>query len=83
MHAARRDGVGVDCDISLYDVAVSLLNYPATWHLTEGWEPLRTERSAHPSLVPFQLFRGSDDWFVLGVAKEKVLASTCNRYRSI
>ena len=71
VHAARRDGVGVDCDISLYDVAVSLLNYPATWHLTEGWEPLRTERSAHPSLVPFQLFRGSDDWFVLGVAKEK------------
>ena len=72
VHAARRDGIGMDCDISLYDVAVSLLNYPATWHLTAGWEPSRTERSAHPSLVPFQLFRGGDDtWFVLGCAKEK------------
>ncbi len=72
VHAARRDGVGMDCDISLYDVSVSLLSYPATWHLTAGWEPSRTERPAHPSLVPFQLFRGGDDtWFVLGCAKEK------------
>lgn len=72
VHAARRDGAGMDCDISLYDTAVSLLTYPATWHLNEGWTPSRTRRSAHPSLVPFQLFQGSDDeWFVVGCAKEK------------
>jgi len=71
VHAARRDGVGMDCDISLYDVAVSLLTYPATWYLNENWEPTKTSRSAHPSLVPFQLFKGSDDrWFVVGCAKE-------------
>ena len=71
VHAARRDGRGTDCDISLYDVAISLLTYPATWYLNEGWEPVRTARSAHPSLVPFQLFKGSDDrWFVVGCAKE-------------
>lgn len=72
VHRARRDGVGGDCDISLHDVAVSMLTYPATWHLTGGWEPERLGRSAHPSLVPFQLFRGSDDeWFVLACPKEK------------
>jgi len=72
VHAARRDGVGTDCDISLFDVAVSLLTYPATWYLNRGWEPTRTSRSAHPSLVPFQLFRGSDEeWFLVGCAKEK------------
>ena len=71
IHAARRDGVGMDCDLSLYDVAMSLLTYQATWHLTSGWEPQRRSRSAHPSLVPFQLFHASDDWFVLGCAKEK------------
>lgn len=71
VHAARRDGVGTDCDISLYDVALSLLTYPATWYLNENWEPTRTSRSAHPSLVPFQLFKGADDrWFVVGCAKE-------------
>ena len=71
VHAAGRDGVGTDCDISLYDVAIGLLTYPATWYLNENWEPTRTSRSAHPSLVPFQLFKGSDDrWFVVGCAKE-------------
>ncbi|MGI9667740.1 MAG: CaiB/BaiF CoA transferase family protein [Acidimicrobiia bacterium] len=72
VHAARRDGKGMDCDVSLYDTAVGLLTYLATWHLNAGHEPVRTERSAHPSLVPFQLFKGSDDeWFVVGCAKQK------------
>ena len=71
LHAARRDGVGMDCDVSLYDTAVSLLTYPATWHLNEGWEPKRTRHSAHPSLVPFQNFEAADGWLVVGCAKEK------------
>lgn len=72
VHGARRTGQGADCDISLYDVAVSLLTYPATWHLNRGWLPERVSRSAHPALVPFQLFRGSDgEWFLAGCAKEK------------
>jgi len=74
IHAARRDGVGTDCDLSLYDTAVSLLTYPATWHLTEGYEPARTHHSAHPSLVPFQAFEAKDGWMVVGCAKEKFWA---------
>ncbi|MCA1713562.1 MAG: CoA transferase [Actinobacteria bacterium] len=57
LHAARRDGVGLDCDVSLFDTAISLLNYPAAWHLNGGFEPERTRHSAHPSLVPFQNHR--------------------------
>ncbi|MFF3501747.1 CaiB/BaiF CoA transferase family protein [Streptomyces sp. NPDC003247] len=71
LHAARRDGVGCDCDVSLYDTAVSMLTYPATWHLTADYEPVRTRHSAHPSLVPFQAFRARDGWLVVGCAKEK------------
>ncbi|GAB3136848.1 CoA transferase [Micromonospora sonneratiae] len=71
LHAARRDGIGGDCDVSLYDTAVSMLTYPATWHLNEGYRPARTRNSAHPSLVPFQLFQARDTWFVVGCAKEK------------
>ncbi len=36
IHAARRDGIGMDCDISLYDTAMNLLSYPGTWALTEN-----------------------------------------------
>ncbi|MEN3283862.1 MAG: hypothetical protein V7607_5002 [Solirubrobacteraceae bacterium] len=71
IHAARRDGVGMDCDLSLYDTAISLLTYPATWHLTAGYRPGRTSRSAHPSLAPVQLFKAQDGWLVIMCAKDK------------
>ncbi len=65
LHAARRDGVGMDCDVSLFDTAMNLLSYPATWHMTAGFEPHRTARSAHPSVVPFQNFPTADGWIVV------------------
>ena len=71
LHAARRDGVGMDCDVSLYDTAVSMLTYPGTWHMNAGFAPVRTHHSAHPSLVPFQAFQAKDGWIVVGCAKEK------------
>ncbi len=71
IHAARRDGVGMDCDVSLYDTAIGMLTYPAAWHLNAGFQPARTRHSAHPSLVPFQAFEAKDGWIVVGCAKEK------------
>lgn len=71
LHAARRDGIGGDCDVSLYDTAVSLLTYLGVWHMNGGFEPIRTRHSAHPSLVPFQAFETADGWLVVGCAKEK------------
>lgn len=71
LHAARRDGIGMDCDVSLFDTAVSMLTYPGVWHLNEGFRPARTRHSAHPSLVPFQAFAAQDGWLVVGCAKEK------------
>lgn len=77
VHRARRDGVGGDCDVSLHDVALTMLTYPAAWHLNGGWAPERIGRSAHPSLVPFQLFQGQDgEWFVLACPKEKFWVRT-------
>jgi crotonobetainyl-CoA:carnitine CoA-transferase CaiB-like acyl-CoA transferase len=71
LHAARRDGVGCDCEASLFDVSVSLLGYVGAWQLSAGFSPPRTGRSAHPSLVPFESFPTADGWMVVGCAKEK------------
>jgi crotonobetainyl-CoA:carnitine CoA-transferase CaiB-like acyl-CoA transferase len=71
VHAARRDGRGMDCDVSLYDTALSMLTYVGTWHLTADHLPERTGMSAHPSLVPFQVFPTADSWIVVACAKEK------------
>lgn len=77
VHAARRDGQGMDCDIALYDVGLSLLSYLGTWHLTAGYQPERTQSSAHPSLVPFQTFATADGWIVVACAKEKFWSRLC------
>jgi crotonobetainyl-CoA:carnitine CoA-transferase CaiB-like acyl-CoA transferase len=71
LHAAQRDGVGMDCDISLLESAASMLNYLIAWVGTEGYEAKRVERSGHPTLVPFQNFPTSDGWIVAGGSKEK------------
>lgn len=77
VHAARRDGVGMDCDVSLFDVAISMLNYPATWTLTGEYEPTRTANSAHPSIVPFQNFPTADGWITVCCPKQKFWLSLC------
>ena len=71
VHAARRDGAGMDCDLSLFDTAMAMLTYPAIWSLNSDFTPERTHHSAHPSLVPFQAFQTRDGWIVVGCAKEK------------
>ncbi len=59
---ALRTGQGRDIDISLFDVALAQLTYPATWYLNEGHVTARMPRSAHPSTVPCQLVRTRDGW---------------------
>ncbi len=73
VHAARRDGVGCDCDTSLFDTAMSMLTYVAAWALAPdgAYKPERLALGAHPSIVPFQNFRTADGWIVIVCAKEK------------
>jgi len=74
---ARRTGRGHDYDASLYDVAMCNLSYPATWHLTEGFEPKRVARSGHPSLVPSELYRTADSWIFIMTNKANFWPRLC------
>ncbi len=74
---ARRDGVGCDVDVSLFETALNLNMYVTTWHLSQGWEPIRTRNSAHPSIVPFQNFQTADGWVVVACPKQKFFESLC------
>lgn len=68
---ARETGQGGDIDVSLFDTALSMLNYVAIWTLNRDWEPERRPHSAHPSIVPSQVFETQDGWLVVFCAKEK------------
>lgn len=72
---ARRDGEGCDVDVSLFETAFNLDMYVSTWHLSRGWEPIRTRNSSHPSIVPFGNFPTSDGWIVIACAKQKFFES--------
>jgi crotonobetainyl-CoA:carnitine CoA-transferase CaiB-like acyl-CoA transferase len=68
---AQRTGRGRNIDTSLYDAALALLTYPATWYLTQGVVTERLPNSAHPSIVPFQFFATADGHIAVACAKEK------------
>ncbi|MBP6797456.1 MAG: CoA transferase [Luteimonas sp.] len=68
---AMRSGQGRDVDVSLFDVALHQLSYPATWYLNRGHLTGRLERSAHPSTVPCQVYRTADGWVMVMCMLEK------------
>jgi crotonobetainyl-CoA:carnitine CoA-transferase CaiB-like acyl-CoA transferase len=68
---AQRTGRGGDADTNLYDAALALLTYPATWYLSRGIVTQRLPLSAHPSMVPFQFFETADGYLAVACPKEK------------
>lgn len=75
--AARESGHGADVEVSLYDVAISMLTYLASWNLSRDFRPRRRPGSAHQTLVPAQTFRTADGYIVLFCAKEKFWRQLC------
>ncbi len=74
----RTSGRGQDMDVSLFDFALSTTNYLATWYLNKGESQQRLPRSAHPSLVPCQLYRTRDGWIFIMCNKEKFWVTLCD-----
>jgi crotonobetainyl-CoA:carnitine CoA-transferase CaiB-like acyl-CoA transferase len=75
---ARRDGVGCDCDVSLFETALAELVYVGTWVATRGYTPPRRHDSAHPSIVPFQNVATADGWIVVACPKQKFWELLCD-----
>ncbi len=74
---ARRDGVGCDCDVSLFETALHETVYVGVWTASRGYVPPRRPNSAHPSIVPFQNFATADGWIVVACPKEKFWTVLC------
>jgi crotonobetainyl-CoA:carnitine CoA-transferase CaiB-like acyl-CoA transferase len=76
---ARRTGKGRDIDVSLYDVAMHQLNYPAAWYLNEGLVTGRAPRSAHPYITPSQLYRTGDGWVFVMAQTQRFWELLCEK----
>jgi len=65
------EGKGGQVDVSMYDVMLSQLNYLAGAWLNAGERAERYARSAHPYMVPAQLFRTADGWLILFISHDR------------
>jgi CoA:oxalate CoA-transferase len=71
------EGHGGQVDIAMYDVMLSQLNYLASAWLNAGAKPQRHARSAHPYMVPAQVFETSDGWLSLFISHDEFWKQFC------
>jgi crotonobetainyl-CoA:carnitine CoA-transferase CaiB-like acyl-CoA transferase len=74
--ARTRTRRGQKIEISMLDVMASLLTYQAAIYFATGQRPTR-RGNAHPSIVPYEVFRAADAYLALGVANNSLWARCC------
>jgi len=75
--SARTTGVGCDVDVSLFDVALHQLSYPAVWAMNEDHATTRLPAGAHPSLAPVQRVKTADGYGQLMCMTQKFWLELC------
>lgn len=74
--AREKTGEGQVVDASILDGQVTLLNYVATAYFASGNVPERMG-SAHPSIVPYQVFETRDQDIIIAVANDGLWEKCC------
>jgi crotonobetainyl-CoA:carnitine CoA-transferase CaiB-like acyl-CoA transferase len=75
------EGKGGQVDVAMYDAMLSQLNYLAGASLNAGERTRRYADSAHPYIVPAQLFEASDGWIVLFITHDEFWRKFCEEVR--
>jgi len=78
LFGASRSGKGMDVDVTLYDVAMHQLTYPAVWYLNEGDVIERRPRSGHPAVVPCEVFPTADGHIFIMCILPKFWKALCS-----
>jgi len=67
----QKTGVGQYIDVSLFDTAVSWMNYWVTYYSITGEDPPRVG-SGHLYAAPYQVFETKDEPLFIGISTEKM-----------
>lgn len=78
LYARERTGDGASIEVSLFGATLASLVNVAQNVLVTGKEAKRFG-NAHPSIVPYQLFHGSDRAFAVGVGTDRHFQLLCER----
>jgi len=74
--ARTRTRRGQKVEISMLDAMAALLTYQAGIYFGTGQRPAR-RGNAHPSIVPYEVFKAADAYLTLGVANNALWAKCC------
>ena len=77
------EGKGGQVDIAMHDVMLSQLNYLAGALLNVDEEPQRQSLSAHPFIVPAQIFKTSDSWVTLFITHDTFWEIFCKKVNKL
>jgi crotonobetainyl-CoA:carnitine CoA-transferase CaiB-like acyl-CoA transferase len=72
----RRTGRGQHLDLALLDTQIAWLSNAAQYYLTGGRPPARYG-NGHPTIVPYQVFRAEDGYFILAVGNDGQFVKFC------
>jgi succinate--hydroxymethylglutarate CoA-transferase len=78
LRGRERTGEGALLEVSLFSATIASLVNVAQNVLVTGSEALRYG-NAHPSIVPYQVFHGSDRPFAIGAGTDRHFAQLCDR----
>lgn len=78
LHARERTGRGARLEVSLFSATLASLVNVAQAALSTGAEAQRYG-NAHPSIVPYQLFRARDRAFAIGSGTDRHFRMLCER----
>lgn len=65
----QRSGQGQHIDLALFDVQIATMANQVSSYLVSGQQPPRLG-NAHPSIVPYQVFRTADGYLILAVGND-------------
>jgi crotonobetainyl-CoA:carnitine CoA-transferase CaiB-like acyl-CoA transferase len=74
--ARTRTRQGQKVEISMLDAMAALLTYQAGIYFGTGQRPMR-RGNAHPSIVPYEVFKAADAYLTLGVANTSLWERCC------
>jgi len=78
LRGVAETGVGRHVDLALFDIHLSMLTYLAADYLNCGVEPQRHASSAHPYIVPSQLFAARDGYLIVMPMADHMWVKLCD-----
>ncbi len=76
LYQREKTGLGQKVDVSMLDCQLSILENALVRYQVDGKAPTPLG-TRHPTITPFQAFRGSDGWFVIAVGNDTLWKNFC------